>query len=82
MTGQEYRSIACYRHIGSNPMFVGGSSSLIITKLVEKVLTVKTFSYIRSFQHVFCVIFDIAAQPLMWLMLIAKAMGKYLMNEY
>jgi hypothetical protein len=71
MAGQEYRPIACYRLTGGNPIFIAGSSrsSQVRQKQASKCVPV---SCVR----------DIMAQPLTWLMLLAKAMGMCLMNGY
>jgi hypothetical protein len=75
VTGQEYRPIAYHRRTGCNPVFIAGGFSLIAQNsgLTSKITIVDLVSVFLR---------EVMAQPLMWLMLIAIAMGKYLMNGY
>lgn len=58
-----------------NPVFIAGSFSLIARSsgLTSKIIIVDLVSVFLC---------AVMAQPLMWLMLIAIAMGKFLMNRY
>ena len=75
VTGQEYLPIAYHCRTGCNPVFIAGGFSLIAQNsgLTSKITIVDLVSVFLR---------EVMAQPLMWLMLIAIAMGKYLMNGY
>jgi len=75
VTGQEYLPIAYHCRTGCNPVFIAGGFSLIAQNsgLTSKIKVVDLVSVFLR---------EVMAHPLMWLMLIAIAMGKYLMNGY
>jgi len=77
MAGQEYRPIADLRRTGSNPIFIAGSFSLIVQD--NGLTSINQKEKVILFP---CSLRDIMAQPLTWLMLTTKAMGKCLMNGY